>query len=257
MKSSIVSIAPFLSACSPVITLGVRSSLADYSPDERRLMWNARTILFPTPRFAGIFQAIGKATLPNAMTYRHWRSRVDQEILFQYLGLPHPRTRLYFGKRQKLRIPGDYSVPFLAMGPEAHGHTLHKVSSLEELAFILRKYNPLIIQEYMDWTVRIRVLCILDQCLAFQKLGPGQSLEPAVERWEPIPAEADEAVVVKRLTCRFLHSVDVNAVVIEWGLSEGTWHIIRMIRPAPAWKTPTGEIRYHRCICSLAQAGCL
>ncbi len=89
--------------------------------------------------------------------------------------------------------------------------------------------------------MRIRVLCILDQCLAFQKLGPGQSLEPAVERWEPIPAEADEAVVVKRLTCRFLHSVDVNAVVIEWGLSEGTWHIIRMNRPAPAWKTPTGD----------------
>jgi len=98
-------------------------------------MLSAGRIFFPTPRFVKIFEAAGKSTFPNGFTYKIRKSRVVEEVLFQFLACPHPRTRIYFG-RQKKSIPEHFSFPFLAMGANKSGtaHLLRNAHELEELA---------------------------------------------------------------------------------------------------------------------------
>ena len=92
MQEKLVAIAPFLRSCPHLITLGVRASMGEYTPCQRRMLLSASQILFPTPRFVGILQAAGKKTFPSALAYSVRKSRLIQEVLFQFLKCPHPLT---------------------------------------------------------------------------------------------------------------------------------------------------------------------
>ena len=97
MREKLVAIAPFLRSCPQLVTLGVRPSMGDYTPWQRGMLLSASQIFFPTPRFVRVLQAAGKKTFPSAFAYSVQKSRLTQEVLFQFLKCPHPFTRIYYG----------------------------------------------------------------------------------------------------------------------------------------------------------------
>ena len=69
-----VAIGEQLKECPQVITLGVRSQLADYDRGERELLRTADMIFYPTDRFVDLFATLGKETFPSISCYRSDRS---------------------------------------------------------------------------------------------------------------------------------------------------------------------------------------
>ena len=97
-----------------VLTLGVRPTLLDYTEKERRLLFSGGEVYFPTLRFADLFQNLGIPTYPGWRDYNCLGDKVRQTQLFQALGIPHPRTLVYVGRRQTCRIESDFTFPFIA-----------------------------------------------------------------------------------------------------------------------------------------------
>jgi len=109
-----VAIGRQFSHCPEVLTLGVRPSFAEYEPWENELLFSGRTVYFPTRRFVDIFQSSGIPTYPNWRYYQYIGNKFKQTLLFQALGVPHPRTRFYWGARKASGITKDFSFPFIA-----------------------------------------------------------------------------------------------------------------------------------------------
>ena len=114
-----VALAPFLRADSRVVTLGVRPTLGDYTAEERRLLRQARRVLFPTMRFADVLEGGGCRCFPSAATYRYQRWRPLQWSLGAFLNLPMVRSRLCYGEKAKREIPRMFQPPFRVLGPRS------------------------------------------------------------------------------------------------------------------------------------------
>ncbi len=103
-----------LRRCRNVRTLGVRSNFRDYTAEERQTILKAPKIYYPSVFYADLLDAMGKALFPSYHTYKCVQDKIKQTALFDLLGVPHPRTRVYYGKRQMARIPSDFSFPLVA-----------------------------------------------------------------------------------------------------------------------------------------------
>ncbi|MEM5788820.1 MAG: hypothetical protein AAGU11_16030, partial [Syntrophobacteraceae bacterium] len=158
MRKTLIAIAPFLKGCPGVVTLGVRASIGDYSLSERKLLASAARVLFPTRRYARLFEAAGKMTFPGSLTYGIRKSRLLEETLLSYSGFPHPVTRFYFGRR-KAAIPEDVRFPLLAMGP-LKADPAERVESAQRLAELAEQFNPLIIQEYIPFETQVALVFV-------------------------------------------------------------------------------------------------
>ncbi len=247
-----VALAPFLSACPEVVTLGIRPCLDDYSAAERALMRNARRIFFPTPRFIDVFQALDKPSFPTPTTYRYQHSRVLQQLLFQYLALNHPRTRIYFGRQQKAGIGRHFSLPVRVLGPHVAPATSHCANNPQDLRQWLRRYNPVLVQEAVVWEQRIQLICVHYECIAIFHQTPQGYEYLAVESpscrgeslWEPV-----------HLTLELLPQAQLDDILVEWGYGQGNWQLLGMSRPPRRWKGQGGVVDRHRHICGLVQSG--
>jgi hypothetical protein len=247
-----VALAPFLSGCSAVTTLGIRPCMGDYPEEDRRLMRSARCVFFPTLRFVNIFQAIGKPTFPSSPSHHYPRSRVLQELLFQHLKLPHPRGRIYFGKRQKRRISDDFCFPLLLMGPGTPGGTVHVVHHHEILEDLLRHHNPVVIRQYTEWEERIRVIFVQFKCVGVLRLVPTESGSIS---FEPMAFEHLILRTPLDITRRFLPLVHLDDVAVEWGLSGTVWQLLSLTLTPVRWPTTTGTVVHHAYISDLIQSG--
>ena len=87
--------------CKNVITLGVRPNFSDYDRREMTLIRNAKKIYYPSAFYADMFDAMGKPTFPGYHNYKCVQDKIKQTAMFELLEIPHPRTRVYYGKRQK------------------------------------------------------------------------------------------------------------------------------------------------------------
>ena len=101
MSKKVIALEARLRNCKNVLTLGVRPNFSDYSPREAELIRKADKIYYPTAFYADLFDAMGKATFPSYHTYKCAQDKIKQTALFDLLNLPHPRTRVFYGKRQK------------------------------------------------------------------------------------------------------------------------------------------------------------
>lgn len=232
METPFVALAPFVRFCPRVLTLGIRATMGDYPPEERSLLRSARKVLFPTPRFSYLFHALGVPTFPSHASYSFLHSRVSQQILFEYLGWPHPRTRIYFGARQKQNILMDFRLPLVAMGPRPGVDGSHRVEDRDALERLKVRYNPLIIQEAVAWEKIERFLCVSFQCL-----GDDGSSEP------------------REASLRLARMTGLDDVVMEWGYRGGTWQQTAILRPPAVWRSASVAIDRHRYICRLICEG--
>ncbi|SPF37140.1 hypothetical protein SBDP1_160012 [Syntrophobacter sp. SbD1] len=236
MREKLVAIAPFVRSCPRVVTLGVQTSMGDYTPAQRRMLLCASQILFPTPRFAGILHAAGKRTFPSAISYSILRSRLIQEVLFQLLKCPRPFTRIYYG-RQKNSILEDFSFPFRAMGPKMPGSALRVCDNIE-LKALAEIYNPLIVQESLDYQDRFLLIFVNYQCIGILGKISGGEQDGFKEN---IARDCFNGEIVSYLENLF-RSVQINDVAAQIGIIRGGCRVIELARP-PLWRpTPEGAI---------------
>lgn len=259
MQEKLVAIAPFLRWCPQIITLGVRASMGDYTPLQRRMLLSASQILFPTPRFVRILQAAGKRTFPSAFAYTVQRSRLVQEVLFQFLKCPHPFSRIYYG-RQKSSISENFSFPFRAMGPRVLD-SAWTVSNACELRAVSEIYNPLIIQEALDYEECFRLVFVNYECVGIIKRvsnterhrfdSHGNPIEPGLAQW--VAPDCFNRNIASRLE-KLFRSVQVNDVAAEIGITGKGWRLIELVRPPLSWPTSEGVAYRYELISRLIES---
>ncbi|WP_054689886.1 hypothetical protein [Desulfosarcina cetonica] len=117
MKRQVLALESRLRSCRNVLTVGVRPNFGDYTEAEARLIHDADKIYYPSAFYAEHFEALGKAIFPSCHSYRCAQDKIKQSTLFQLAGLPHPRTRVFYGRRQQAGIQDYFSFPLIAKDP--------------------------------------------------------------------------------------------------------------------------------------------
>lgn len=151
-----------LRGCTMALTLGVRPNFEDYTDAEKKLIFNAAKIYYPSSFYAELFHAMGKPTFPSLHTYAFAQDKIKQTALFKLAGINHPRTRVFYGKKQRERILAYFSFPFIAKIPRgsALGRGIFMIRSPKELAAYCQRHGPAYIQEYFPIDRDIRVVVI-------------------------------------------------------------------------------------------------
>ena len=154
-----------LRRCRNVRTLGVRTNFVDYSDDEIRAIRQAPKIYYPSVFYADLFDAMGKSLFPSYHTYKCVQDKIKQTALFYLLDIPHPFTRVFYGKRRLEKIVRVFTFPLIAKIPRgsALGRGVFLVQNEEELAAYLRLSPVAYIQEYLALDRDIRVVVIGDR----------------------------------------------------------------------------------------------
>ena len=146
--------------CRHVTTLGVRPNFNDYTADEKVLIRQTETIYYPTQLYAELLSATGKHIYPSVYNYLFSQDKIKQSALFTLLGIPHPYTRVFYGRRQKTKIPEYFSYPFVAKQPRgsAMGRDVYLIQSRAELDVYLNAHTPAYIQTYVPIDRDMRVV---------------------------------------------------------------------------------------------------
>ena len=175
MSKEVIALEARLRNCKNVRTLGVRSNFSDYSPREAELIRQATKIYYPTTFYADLFDTVGKPTFPSYHTYKCVQDKIKQTALFELLDLPHPRTRVFYGKRQKSKILDHFLFPFIAKIPRgsALGRGVYLIHNDSELRDYLDQVTPAYIQEYLPIKRDIRVVVIGNRIIhAYWRIAP-------------------------------------------------------------------------------------
>ncbi len=133
--------------------------MADYTRHERELLLAAEMVFYPTARFVDLFATVGKKTFPSTNCYRLQGDRLKQTALLRLLNVPHPRTRVYYGHKQKREILKDFVFPFVAKKPfgSSESGQVFFISDQGMLDWYNQHFNPAYIQEYLDTNQELRV----------------------------------------------------------------------------------------------------
>ena len=151
-----------LRECANVITLGMQANLSGYSGREQELIRNAPRIYYPGTAYADLFSIIGKSTFPSWQTYRFVQDKIKQTALFQLLDIPHPKTRVFYGPKQKKEILEYFPYPFIAKIPRgsAMGAGVFLIRNQEDFSQYCDLTRIAYIQEFLPVERDIRVVVI-------------------------------------------------------------------------------------------------
>jgi len=203
-----------------ILTLGLKPNFKDYSNRERNLILKADKIYYPTMFYADLFNAMGKKTFPSYHTYKFAQDKIKQTAIFNMLGIPHPVTKTFYGKKQKLTILDYFSFPFIAKKPRgsSKGRDVYLIQNNDDLSNYLRKKGPAYIQEYLSIRKDMRIVIIGNKIrLAYWRLaGPDNFrtnlCQGGTIRFDPLPEKALEMALLTALKCGW---DDVGIDIIE------------------------------------------
>jgi ribosomal protein S6--L-glutamate ligase len=209
-----------LKNCKNVVTLGVRPNFSDYSRTEADLIRKAEKIYFPTTFYAELFDAVGKKTFPSYHNYKCVQDKIKQTALFNLLEIPHPRTRVFYGKRQKSSICEHFQFPFIAKVPRgsAMGRGVYLIRNREDLDSYISRSNVAYIQEYLPSDRDIRVVVIGDRVVhAYWRIAPSGEFRSNVAvgatiSLDPVPKNVLDLALDTAQRCRW---DDVGIDIIE------------------------------------------
>lgn len=161
-RRTVIALEGRLRDCRNVTTLGVRPNFSDYPPEEAALIRSAPRIYYPSPFYAELFHAMGTPIFPSLPTYACAQDKIKQTALFELLQIPHPRTRVYYGRRQISRIEDDFRFPFVAKAARgsAMGRGVFLIRSSEDLSGYLARHRPAYVQQYLPIDRDVRVVII-------------------------------------------------------------------------------------------------
>jgi ribosomal protein S6--L-glutamate ligase len=175
MSKKVIALEGRLKNCKNVITLGVRPNFSDYSPQEAELIRRADKIYYPTSFYADLLDALGKKTFPSYHTYKCVQDKIKQTALLDLLDLPHPRTRVFYGDRQKQSISNHFTFPFIGKIPRgsALGRGVYLIRNEKELRNYLDQVSPAYIQEHLPIDRDMRVVVIGRRVIhAYWRIAP-------------------------------------------------------------------------------------
>lgn len=173
--ATVIALEGRLRACPHVITMGVRPNFSDYSAEEKMMIRSAAKVYYPSAFYADLFDAMGKKTFPSYHTYKFAQDKIKQTALFNMLGIAHPRTRVFYGRRQKSSILQYFSLPLIAKVPRgsALGRGVFLIRSHEELAEYCQSQSAAYIQEYLPIDRDMRVVVIGKKVVhAYWRIAP-------------------------------------------------------------------------------------
>jgi ribosomal protein S6--L-glutamate ligase len=210
-----------------VQVLGVKPNFLDYSPLERGLILNAGIVLFPTLNYAQFFTTLGKPIFPSLETYLYSDEKFKQTTLYYMLGLPHPRTRIYYHLHHE-NIPREFNFPFIAKlaRNSARGRGVFLISEPKELRAYLALTRIAYIQEYLPHERDLRVILInYEPVLAYWRIrSPGNFRtnlsQGGTVSFDDIPEDGVRLAAECARRCRF------NDVGIDLINSGGKWYVI-------------------------------
>ncbi|MGB2928974.1 MAG: RimK family alpha-L-glutamate ligase [Desulfobacterales bacterium] len=216
----VVALEARLKNCKNVVTLGVRPNFSDYSRKEADLIRKAEKIYYPTTFYAELLDAMGKKTFPSYHNYKCVQDKIKQTALFNLLEIPHPRTRVFYGKRQKNSICDHFKFPFIAKIPRgsAMGRGVYLIRSQKDLDSYIRLSNVAYIQEYLPSDRDIRVVIIGDRVVhAYWRIAPSGEFRSNVAvgasiSLDPVPKNALDLALDTARRCRW---DDVGIDIIE------------------------------------------
>jgi len=198
-----------LKGCKNVLTLGVKTNFSDYGDREADLIRNAEKIYYPTTFFADLFDAMGKKTFPSYHTYKCVMDKIKQTAMFELLRIPHPRTRVFYGKRQKDKITGHFEFPFVGKIPRgsAMGRGVFLIRNSDELMAYCNLASPAYVQEYLGIDRDIRVVVIGNKAVhAYWRIAPegdfrSNVAQGATVSFDNVPAEAIDLALHTAKAC--------------------------------------------------------
>lgn len=196
------------------MTLGLRSQMADYTEQERHLLRAADMIFFPTDRYVDFFATLGKETFPSVNCYRLRGNRLKHTALLRLLNVMHPRTRAYYGHKQKREILKEFVFPFVAKKARgaANSRQVYLINNRKQLDWYRQHFNPALIQEYVAPKEELRVI-VLNYQTTFgyrRNLISGESLHSSSRqgRWKADDV-APEGVRLAKIIARNANLSDV------------------------------------------------
>ena len=210
-----------------VLILGVRPNFLDYSPRERDMILNSEIILFPTLNYAQFLTTMGKRIFPSLETYLYADEKIKQTTLFYMLGIPHPKTKVYYHLHHS-DILEEFDFPFVAKLPRssARGKGVFKVECEEDLHAYLKMTSVAYIQEYLPHDRDLRVILInYRPVLAYWRVARPGSFKTNVSQggrieFNNIPQEPLKLAEHAARQCRF------NDVGLDLIYSRGKWYVI-------------------------------
>jgi ribosomal protein S6--L-glutamate ligase len=154
-----------LRKCENVITLGVLPNFSSYPSHDAKLIKDAHKIYYPSTFYADIFNSMGKMTFPSYDTYKCVQDKIKQTALFNLLDIPHPKTHVFYGNRQKKTILDYFKFPFIGKIPKgsAMGRGVYLITNKNDLSTYCNIAKPAYIQEYIPTDRDTRVVIIGDR----------------------------------------------------------------------------------------------
>ncbi len=198
--------------CKNVLTLGAKPNFFDYTLPEREMIRKAEKIYYPTAFYADLFDTVGKKIFPSCHTYKYVQDKVKQTALFNLLDIPHPRTRIFYGKRKIDKITDFFTFPFIGKIPR--GSALGRGVFLINDAETLRRYcesstHVAYIQEYLPIKRDLRVVVIgYKAVLAYWRVAPPLEFRTNISMggrvdFNTVPESAVELAVDTARKCKW------------------------------------------------------
>jgi ribosomal protein S6--L-glutamate ligase len=217
-----------LKNCRNVKTLGVKPNFSDYSPDDAAMIRSAGKIYYPSTYYADLFCSMKKETFPSCHTYRYVQNKIKQTVLFQLIGIPHPETRIFFGKGQKKGILNHFKFPFIGKIPRgsAMGRGVFLIRNNEELESYCSLTKTAYIQRYLPIDRDLRLIVVGRKVIhAYWRIARDGEFRNNVSAGgrislDPVPHEVSELALHTALACGW------NDVGIDICMYDGNLYVL-------------------------------
>jgi ribosomal protein S6--L-glutamate ligase len=247
-----------LRACPGLHCYGVQTNWSDYPEEAQAAIREAGKVYYPSRLYEDLCLSLGKDVFPRNY-YRFMGDKIRQTALFQLLDIPHPRTRLYYGRNRATRILHDFPPPLVAKTPRGSsmGQGVWLIRRPEELDRYLQNHHPAYIQEHLPIDRDLRVVLIAGQVVhAYWRVAaPGEFRNNVSQgagiSFEDIPAEALNFARQVAHRCRFdevgldVCRVDNRYYVLEANMAYGLEGFRRV------------GLNIYEIFCQLDAKGCL
>ena len=210
-----------LKDCSSITTLGLYPNFSDYTAKEAELIKNADKIFYPTAFYADLFNAMGKKTFPSFHTYKFAQDKIKQTAMFKLLDIPHPETRIFYGKKQKKSILDYFQFPFIAKEARGSsmGNGIYLIENPKQLLDYLEKTGPAYIQKFLPIKRDMRIIVIgKEPVLFYWRLAKKNEFRTNISQggeisFAPLPQQAIDLALSTAIKCGW---DDVGIDVIEY-----------------------------------------
>ncbi|MBU8848641.1 MAG: RimK family alpha-L-glutamate ligase [Desulfobacterales bacterium] len=220
MNTRPVAIGARLKQYPAVQTLGFKPNFQDYSSHDRKLILNAKKIYYPTAFYADLFNAMGKKTFPSFHTYKFALDKIKQTAIFNMLDIPHPKTKIFYGKKQKQTILKYFTFPFIVKKARgsAKGNDVYLIQNNQDLLGCLKNKGPAYIQKYLPIDRDMRIIIIGKKIrLAYWRIAAPDNFKTNLSQggaisFNPLPQKALDLALTTALKCGW---DDVGIDIIE------------------------------------------